>query len=110
MSLRWPCTVRGWVELVAIAGGLLGAAGTGLWHLHHANAYASDVRVVEERVTQGLDAFIEAQESKRCTTWLSEISFLEIRQASDELTDGQRDRLVWLRNQYEAECGRRNGS
>lgn len=79
--------------------------GSGIWAFHERNAYLSDIHFVENKVQKGLDAWIKKQESKRCKEWLSEITLLEVREASGDLTDGQRDRLIWLRNQYEDECG-----
>lgn len=102
--MKWPQTVRGWVELVLAVGALLGALGGGAWQLHSSNAYATDVQEVERMVAEGLKNVIEQQKSDTCTNWLSEIALLEDREASGTLTEGQRSRLTWLRRQYEAKC------
>lgn len=107
--MKWPKTVRGWLELTVAAFALLGMAAGGVWRFHESNAYASDVQAVEEKVMKGLDAFIEEQESDRCSAWLYEITLLEDREASGNLTDGQRTRLIVIRNQYEAKCGNGDG-
>lgn len=109
--MKWP-TVRKGIITASALGALIATVGSGVYAFHDRNAYAWDVAQVseevervEEDVQKGLDAWIAKQESKRCKEWLSEITMLEAREASGDLTDGQRDRLIWLRNHYDSECG-----
>lgn len=104
MTARWPQTVRGWLELVAIVGAILSAIGGGAWAFHESNAYAEDIQLLEADISEGLRGVIDKIQSERCEAWLSEITALEQREASGDLTVSQRDRLIWLRRQYEDKC------
>lgn len=55
MSLQWPKTIRGWVELVVAVGVLLSAVAGAGWKYHTNNAYASDVHDVRMEVMERVD-------------------------------------------------------
>jgi len=110
--MTWPVTVRGWLELVMVVLALCSAIGGGGWALHKSNAYASDIDEVEQMMAEGLKGVIEQQRrqqqqqlSNLCQHWLAEITMLEAREASGDLSAGQRDRLIFLGRQYDDKCG-----
>lgn len=103
--MKYPTWLRRGIVTTGALIAIVTSISGGVWAFHERNAYIEDVHLVENKVQEGLDAWIAEQESKRCKEWLSEITLLEAREASDDLTNGQRDRLIWLRNQYEDECG-----
>lgn len=101
--MKWPKISRG-IAIIAGVIAIISTLGGGIYQLHRMNAYASDVQSVEQKLVKGLDAWVKQQESKQCQQWLSEITYLEQREASGDLTAGQRDRLIFIRNLYRNQC------
>lgn len=85
------------LQLLTMIGGIaVGAAGIA--------AYAHTTFASQEQVANGLKGILDKIDTDRCAALLAEMTMLEQRQADSSITPSQRDRLIWVRNQYEAHC------